>query len=87
MRPTYCPEHAVGATLPYRSRNGAVYQVSRRDNHTADIVMPNGWRCLGTFRDECIWRDPVPFNTGKMGIELRRCSPTGHTLAAAPSPV
>ena len=80
----YCPEHAVGTTHAYRSRNGAVYQVSRRDNSTADIVMPNGKRCLGTFLDARVWRDPVPFNTGKSGLELRRCSPTAHTPAAAP---
>jgi hypothetical protein len=75
-----CPDHLVGMTLPYKSRNGAIYQVSRRDIMTAEIVMPNGRRCLGMFRDERVVRDPVPFATGKF-ITLRKCSPTAHTQA------
>jgi heterodisulfide reductase subunit C len=73
-----CPEHVIGATHTYRSRNGSHHQVFRRDIQTAEIVMPNGRRCLGMFRDERVVRDPVPFATGKF-ITLRRCSPTEHT--------
>lgn len=77
-----CPEHAVGATKAYRSRGNAFYLVCRRDTKTADILMPNGVTCLGTFHDNYVWRDPVPFSTGKSGITLRSCSPTLHTPAA-----
>jgi hypothetical protein len=65
--------HPIDATLSYRSRNGALYLVTRRDTQTADIVMPNGKSCLGTFKFDRVWRDPVPFNSGKSGLWLERC--------------
>lgn len=75
----------VDAMRLYRSRNGAVYRVTRRDNHTADIVMPNGQRCLGTFRfEDRVWRDPVPFNSGRSGVWLVRC-PTPQMPVEIPS--
>jgi len=81
-RLTNCPEHWVGITHAYRSRNGAIYQVCRRDEQTADIIMPNGRTCLGLFRDNRVVRDPVPFSTGKQ-ITLTRCSPLLHTEVEA----
>jgi hypothetical protein len=78
-------EHRFNETLPYRSRNGALYQVTRRDTQTADIVMPNGKSCLGTFRFGKVWRDPVPFNSGKSGLWLVRC-PTQQMLEEPQQP-
>jgi hypothetical protein len=74
-----CPEHWIGTTHAYKSRNGAIYQVCRRDTMTADIIMPNGRTCLGLFKHNCVVRDPVPFSTGKQ-VTLMRCSPLLHTL-------
>jgi hypothetical protein len=58
-------EHPVGETRMYINIKGTHHVVTRRDTKTADILLPNGRTCLGTFVEGGVKRDPIPFHSGR----------------------